>query len=255
MLSSKNILLAWYPPHQPPKLHCSAASCFFVAHALNRPQKRLRLTSVQSDWEGLGAGTQQLNLSNHQKRGVLPVFEGYLGPEDTMWSKELPANFSLPVTHIDEKNHSKNKEIHQPKMTGGLSKTSTTPVKKQSFNQRFHIVFHPSSLTLPTLSPGSRSPPVCCCQPVLQSGWAAPTCRSQILGGQEGFDHCEVLVDMCICMGIHGLYISIYVLYIYIDIWIYGYVCVCAFPKSRWFDQFLLHFVQPDVFVSSTSNK
>ena len=35
-------------------------------------------------------------------------------------------NFSLPVTHIDEKNHSTDKEIHQPKITGGLSKTSTT---------------------------------------------------------------------------------------------------------------------------------
>lgn len=55
--------IAYYPTHQPPKLHWSAATCFLPTETLY-------------DWEGLGLGTRQLNLSNHQKCAVLRVFEG-----------------------------------------------------------------------------------------------------------------------------------------------------------------------------------
>ena len=107
--------LAYYPTHQPPKLHWSAASCFLTTETLY-------------DWEGFGLGTRQLNLSKSSKMCRAScfwrlIFSGPVG--DTIWSKE-PSNFSLPVTHIDEKNHSTDKEINQPKITGGLSKTSTT---------------------------------------------------------------------------------------------------------------------------------
>lgn len=141
----------------PPKLHCSAAVVFCGTCPQLSPKATPSdvplPTETLSDWEGLGVGTQQLNLSNHQKCAVLPVFEG---------------SFSLALLRISSGARSCRQLFstsHPCRWKESLHRQRSFQNKHNPSNNKHSIndsiSFSPMKSNTSTLSMGN--PPVCCC--------------------------------------------------------------------------------------------